>query len=128
MRRRALVQAGLAGGALAVLAACAPTINVKVQRDRANRPFGFVQFQNIADAKAALKQSPGTHIDDRDIRVEPANVIRTLFISRIGAHLTHKVRPSISVFLFISLSPSFSPLPPSPSLSRSPAHSVSLHP
>ncbi|KAJ3197071.1 hypothetical protein HK101_006256 [Irineochytrium annulatum] len=64
-----------------------PTLNVKVQRDGKGRPFGFVQYVNIADAKKALQSSPGAVVDGRQIRVEPANVIRTLFITKIGIHM-----------------------------------------
>ncbi|KAJ3213555.1 hypothetical protein HDU67_002765 [Dinochytrium kinnereticum] len=67
-----------------------PTLNVKVQRDSQGRPFGFVQFQNISDAKRALKEAPKTVVDGREIRVEPANVNRTLFLSKFGSQIKYK--------------------------------------
>ncbi|KAJ3076915.1 hypothetical protein HDU98_011011 [Podochytrium sp. JEL0797] len=51
---------------------------VKMDRDTANRPFAFVQFKNIAEAKRALLEAQGDSIDGREIRIEPAKVIRTL--------------------------------------------------
>ncbi|KAI8835526.1 hypothetical protein BC829DRAFT_493578 [Chytridium lagenaria] len=67
-----------------------PTLNVKVQRDGKGRPFGFVQFLNISDAKMALKEAPRSIIDGREIRVEPANVNRTLFLSKFGSQIKYK--------------------------------------
>ncbi|KAJ3104950.1 hypothetical protein HDU97_008698 [Phlyctochytrium planicorne] len=67
-----------------------PTLNVKVQRDSQGRPFGFVQFKNIADAKRALREAPRTIIDGREVRVEPANVNRTLFISKFNPNIQYK--------------------------------------
>ncbi|KAJ3135747.1 hypothetical protein HK100_002437 [Physocladia obscura] len=51
---------------------------IKMDRDIANRPFAFVQFKNIGDAKRALQEAQRDSIDDREIRIEMANVIRTL--------------------------------------------------
>ncbi|KAJ3176466.1 hypothetical protein HK101_010438 [Irineochytrium annulatum] len=44
-------------------------------------------WSHIADAKNALQESPGAIVDGRQIRVEPANVVRTLFITKIGIHM-----------------------------------------
>ncbi|KAI8837954.1 hypothetical protein BJ741DRAFT_577143 [Chytriomyces cf. hyalinus JEL632] len=53
---------------------------IKLDRDVSNRPYAFVQFSKISDAKLALAQSQSSILDGRPIRVEPAKVIRTLRI------------------------------------------------
>ncbi|KAI9337468.1 hypothetical protein BDR26DRAFT_919681 [Obelidium mucronatum] len=53
---------------------------VKIDRDSSNRPFAFVQFKNIAEAKKALVEAQHDLIDGREIRIEHAKVIRTLRI------------------------------------------------
>ncbi|KAL1922791.1 uncharacterized protein VTP21DRAFT_9167 [Calcarisporiella thermophila] len=58
-------------------------LNVKVIKDSLNRPYSFVQFLNVDDAKRALVEAQNSVIDGRHIRVEPARVNRTLFISRL---------------------------------------------
>ncbi|KAI9298512.1 hypothetical protein K502DRAFT_345950 [Neoconidiobolus thromboides FSU 785] len=60
-------------------------LNVKVLKDNMNRPYSFVQFKDLDASKRALKESPNTIIDGRQIRVEKARVNRTLFISNIGS-------------------------------------------
>ncbi|KAJ3202963.1 hypothetical protein HDU82_006947 [Entophlyctis luteolus] len=54
-----------------------PINEVKIDRDGANRPFAFIQFKHIADAKRALHEAQGNTVDKR-IRVEAANVVCTL--------------------------------------------------
>ncbi|CAG8536391.1 10257_t:CDS:2 [Paraglomus occultum] len=56
---------------------------VKVLRDWANRPYSFVQYENVNDADVALKEAHGSWIENRRIRVEKARVNRTLFITRL---------------------------------------------
>ncbi|KAJ3416301.1 hypothetical protein HDV05_002241 [Chytridiales sp. JEL 0842] len=64
--------------------------SVKVERDeKKTKPFAFIQFVRIADAKRALLESPNTIIDNRAIRVEKANVHRTLFIHKFGKAMTY---------------------------------------
>ncbi|KAJ3094663.1 hypothetical protein HDU96_001537, partial [Phlyctochytrium bullatum] len=67
-----------------------PTRQVKVQRDQKGRPFGFVQYQNIPDAKRALREAATTVLDGRELRVEPANVNRTLFVSKFDADMRYQ--------------------------------------
>ncbi|KAJ3006424.1 UNVERIFIED_CONTAM: hypothetical protein HDU68_004068 [Siphonaria sp. JEL0065] len=56
-------------------------LEVKIDRDTSSDiPFAFIQFKNIADAKRALVEARGEEIDGRQIRIETANVIRTLRI------------------------------------------------
>ncbi|KAJ3018606.1 UNVERIFIED_CONTAM: hypothetical protein HDU68_011073 [Siphonaria sp. JEL0065] len=56
-------------------------LEVKIDRDTTlDMPFAFIQFKNIADAKRALVEARGEEIDGRQIRIEAANVIRTLRI------------------------------------------------
>lgn len=52
----------------------------KVLRDSSNRPYAFVQYFNVQDANRALKESAGTLLNSRPIRVEMAKVNRTLFV------------------------------------------------
>ena len=59
-----------------------PIASVKIQRDSKGRPTSFIQYIHIADAKKALAESfHSIKLDGRLIRVEPAKVNRTLFIS-----------------------------------------------
>ncbi|KAJ3225908.1 hypothetical protein HK099_005964 [Clydaea vesicula] len=51
---------------------------VKLKTDSAKRPFSFIQYKHIEDAKRALKENKNTHIAGRLCRVEPAKVNRTL--------------------------------------------------
>ncbi|KAI9250546.1 hypothetical protein BDA99DRAFT_575447 [Phascolomyces articulosus] len=59
-------------------------LNVKVLKDWMGRPYAFVQFERTQDAKKALQNAPGTVLDGRNIRCEPARVNRTLSISSCG--------------------------------------------
>ncbi|KAJ3063420.1 hypothetical protein HDU99_004843, partial [Rhizoclosmatium hyalinum] len=51
---------------------------VKIDRDNLNRPFAFVQFSVIRDARRALRDAQGAVIDSRVVRLEEAKVVRTL--------------------------------------------------
>ncbi|KAI9597919.1 hypothetical protein BDF19DRAFT_433037 [Syncephalis fuscata] len=55
-------------------------LDVKVFRDWQQRPYSFVQYETKDTALVALKESQGTLLDSRPIRVEPARVNRALFI------------------------------------------------
>ncbi|KAJ2958786.1 hypothetical protein NQZ79_g5647 [Umbelopsis isabellina] len=55
-------------------------LNVKVFRDWMQRPYGFVQFEDIADAQKALAEASGTILNGRCIRCEPARVNRTIYL------------------------------------------------
>ncbi|KAI8592238.1 hypothetical protein BDZ88DRAFT_504812 [Geranomyces variabilis] len=57
-------------------------MNVKVLKDWLNRPFAFVQFKEIRDAKRALVEAHNTVLHGRYIRVEQARVNRTLFVAK----------------------------------------------
>ncbi|KAG9284397.1 hypothetical protein G9A89_023654 [Geosiphon pyriformis] len=59
-------------------------INVKVLKDPQQRPYAFVQYEAIEDAKRALLQAPNTLVEGRPIRVEQARVNRTLFLGRLN--------------------------------------------
>ncbi|EXX70420.1 Rim4p [Rhizophagus irregularis DAOM 197198w] len=59
-------------------------LNVKVLKDWLFRPYSFVQFENVCDAKKALVEAHNTVIEGRHIRVEQARVNRTLFIGRLN--------------------------------------------
>jgi RNA recognition motif-containing protein len=53
-----------------------PVVEAKVITDRdtgRSRGFGFVTFQNQADASAAIQQLDGSSLDGRTIRVNEAN-------------------------------------------------------
>ncbi|KAG2221774.1 hypothetical protein INT45_003414 [Circinella minor] len=62
-------------------------LNVKVLKDWLGRPYAFVQFERIQDANTALTEAPGTLLDGRNIRCEPARVNRTISISSCGPPL-----------------------------------------
>ncbi|ANB14740.1 Rim4p [Sugiyamaella lignohabitans] len=57
---------------------------VKVLRDLANRPYAFVQYSTVEEAKLAIEQAQRTELDGRAIRCEPAKVNRTLFITPVS--------------------------------------------
>ncbi|CAG8461877.1 12617_t:CDS:2 [Ambispora gerdemannii] len=59
-------------------------MNVKVLKDPQQRPYAFVQYENVTDAKKALIQAHNTQIEGRLIRVEQARVNRTLFLGRLN--------------------------------------------
>ncbi|KAJ3351104.1 hypothetical protein HDU91_006164 [Kappamyces sp. JEL0680] len=58
-----------------------PVMYVSIHRDYYSRPYSFVQFY------AALVGAQGTFILGRPIRLEPAKVNRTIFISKIPRDL-----------------------------------------
>ncbi|KAJ3104952.1 hypothetical protein HDU97_008700 [Phlyctochytrium planicorne] len=66
--------------------------NVKVLKDWMGRPYAFVQFENINDAKRALVEAHNTVVDNRHIRVEQARVNRTLFIAKFNRTAAENVR------------------------------------
>ncbi|KAG2211950.1 hypothetical protein INT47_004637, partial [Mucor saturninus] len=55
-----------------------PLLGVKVLKDSLKRPYAFVQFEFEDDCKTALKEAPGTIINGRSIRCEPARVNRSI--------------------------------------------------
>ncbi|CAO3592252.1 unnamed protein product [Absidia cylindrospora] len=55
-------------------------LHVKAFKDGQDRPYAFVQYERIGDAKQALLMAPGTLLDGRNIRCEPARVNRSLII------------------------------------------------
>ncbi|CAG8455915.1 9638_t:CDS:2 [Ambispora leptoticha] len=59
-------------------------MNVKVLKDPQQRPYAFVQYENVSDARNALVQAHNTQIEGRLIRVEQARVNRTLFLGRLN--------------------------------------------
>ncbi|KAJ3213553.1 hypothetical protein HDU67_002763 [Dinochytrium kinnereticum] len=69
-----------------------PLANVKVLKDWMGRPYAFVQFENVEDAKRALEEAHNTVVDNRHIRVEQARVNRTLFIAKFNRTQPEVVR------------------------------------
>ncbi|KAJ1561854.1 hypothetical protein HK405_002457, partial [Cladochytrium tenue] len=66
-----------------------PLFSVKVHRDLSTRPSAFVQYYRIGDAKRAMQEATGSHLDSRPIRIEQAKVNRTLFL-KFGSHFTYE--------------------------------------
>ncbi|KAJ3196606.1 hypothetical protein HK101_008398 [Irineochytrium annulatum] len=58
-------------------------VNARVDRDRFQRPYVFLQFQHVRDARQAMREARGDVIDGRAIRIEQAKVNRTLIVSEI---------------------------------------------
>ncbi|KAI8088556.1 hypothetical protein BDF21DRAFT_460674 [Thamnidium elegans] len=52
-------------------------LGVKVLKDSQKRPYAFVQFESEQDCRTALKEAPGTVINGRTIRCEPARFLQT---------------------------------------------------
>ncbi|KAI8391821.1 uncharacterized protein BYT42DRAFT_611005 [Radiomyces spectabilis] len=74
-------------------------LNVKVLKDWLGRPYAFVQYERISDAKVALKEAPGTILDGRSVRCEPARVNRTLCLLPIDRPLDRQeVEATSSVY------------------------------
>ncbi|KAL7746508.1 hypothetical protein RI367_008158 [Sorochytrium milnesiophthora] len=65
-------------------------MNVKVMKDWMNRPYAFVQYEHVENAKHALKEGHDTVIDGRHIRVEQARVNRTLFLAKFPKSMTEE--------------------------------------
>ncbi|KAI8912125.1 hypothetical protein DFJ77DRAFT_469073 [Powellomyces hirtus] len=72
-------------------------LHVKVLKDWLSRPYAFVQFRDIRDAKRALTEAHNTLIHGRYIRVEQARVNRTLFIAKFGKTIGEHVRDANDV-------------------------------
>ncbi|OAD68391.1 hypothetical protein PHYBLDRAFT_150567 [Phycomyces blakesleeanus NRRL 1555(-)] len=73
-------------------------LNVKVLKDWMGRPYAFVQYETIVDAQNALRLGPGTILDGRNIRCEPARVNRTLCLGSLkGPLVKEEVRAEVSV-------------------------------
>ncbi|KAI9028830.1 hypothetical protein CLU79DRAFT_514269 [Phycomyces nitens] len=74
-------------------------LNVKVLKDWMGRPYAFVQYETVGDAQNALRLGPGTVLDGRNIRCEPARVNRTLCLgSQKGPLVREEVRAEVSVY------------------------------
>ncbi|KAF9134303.1 hypothetical protein BGW39_007472 [Mortierella sp. 14UC] len=65
-------------------------MNVKVLKDWMQRPYSFVQFENVEDAQRAMIEAQNTIVDGRHIRIEQARVNRTLFILRFSRGTTEQ--------------------------------------
>ncbi|KAH7047186.1 hypothetical protein BKA57DRAFT_493816 [Linnemannia elongata] len=65
-------------------------MNVKVLKDWMQRPYSFVQFENVEDAQRAMVEAQNTIVDGRHIRIEQARVNRTLFIHRFSRGTTEQ--------------------------------------
>ncbi|ORY41639.1 RNA-binding domain-containing protein [Rhizoclosmatium globosum] len=72
--------------------------NVKVLKDWLARPYAFVQYENIDDAKAALLRAHNTLICGRYIRVEQAKVNRTLFLGRLAQLGMSELKSALEAF------------------------------
>ncbi|KAI8140524.1 hypothetical protein BJV82DRAFT_659154 [Fennellomyces sp. T-0311] len=74
-------------------------LNVKVLKDWMGRPYAFVQFERVQDAKMALQKAPGTLLDGRNIRCEPARVNRTLCITTCDIPLvTQEIESELATY------------------------------
>ncbi|KAG0177758.1 hypothetical protein DFQ29_004460 [Apophysomyces sp. BC1021] len=74
-------------------------LNVKVLKDWMGRPYAFVQYERMSDAKNALREAPGTMLDGRNIRCEPARVNRTLCLAALETKVTEKeIQAKLSPF------------------------------
>ncbi|KAI8976804.1 hypothetical protein BDB01DRAFT_877297 [Pilobolus umbonatus] len=74
-------------------------ISVKVNRDGMYRPYAFVQYESVEDSKNALRYAPGTLLNGRIIRCEPARVNRTICITSIHrAYDEEKLHLQLSSF------------------------------
>ncbi|GAA5801009.1 hypothetical protein HPULCUR_006449 [Helicostylum pulchrum] len=51
-------------------------LGVKVLKDWQKRPYAFVQFESEEDCRVALQEAPGTVMDGRSIRCEPARILQ----------------------------------------------------
>lgn len=60
---------------------CGNKPDIKVLKDNRNRPYAFVQFETVDEAKTALKKVHGFILNRRPLRCERARVNRTIFIS-----------------------------------------------
>ncbi|CAO3569626.1 unnamed protein product [Mortierella alpina] len=67
-----------------------PLLNVKVLKDWMQRPYSFVQFERVEDARRAMVEAQNSVIDGRHIRIEQARVNRTLLILRLGRTTTEQ--------------------------------------
>ncbi|KAF9570172.1 hypothetical protein EC968_002111 [Mortierella alpina] len=67
-----------------------PLLNVKVLKDWMQRPYSFVQFERVEDARRAMIEAQNSVIDGRHIRIEQARVNRTLLILRLGRTTTEQ--------------------------------------
>ncbi|CAO3592968.1 unnamed protein product [Absidia cylindrospora] len=65
-------------------------ISVKVSKDWLDRPYAFIQYERICDAKQALIQGYGSLLDGRAVRCEAARVNRTLHLSSLKSPLIEK--------------------------------------
>ncbi|KAJ3196605.1 hypothetical protein HK101_008397 [Irineochytrium annulatum] len=67
--------------------------NVRIDRDDRKRPFAFLQFREagVRHARTALREAHGDYIDGRRIRVEAANVNRTLRVEGVPENVGEEV-------------------------------------
>ncbi|KAI7907186.1 uncharacterized protein BX663DRAFT_131085 [Cokeromyces recurvatus] len=74
-------------------------IGVKVFKDWLKRPYAFVQYENISHCKLALKEAPGTILNGRSIRCEPARVNRSICLISLNQpfHKKH-IQDTLSTF------------------------------
>lgn len=71
---------------------CGNKPDIKVLKDNRNRPYAFVQFETVDEAKTALKKVHGFILNRRPLRCERARVNRTIFISpRSNSNQSRKV-------------------------------------
>jgi len=64
-------------------------LKVTILKDRASRPYAFVQYRTVEEAENALEQTNGTILDNRRLRVEKAKVNRTLFLAKLPKELSN---------------------------------------
>eukprot|EP00158_Paraphelidium_tribonemae_P000445 Partr_v1_DN22378_c0_g1_i1_m9266 putative RNA binding len=73
--------------------------SVKVLKDWANRPYAFVQYRNVDDARKAQKLAQHRTIEKRPVRIETARVNRTLFIGKLSSLAgEQEIRDILSVY------------------------------
>ena len=68
---------------------CGTVLKVTILKDRASRPYAFVQYRTVEEAENALDQTNGTILDNRRLRVEKAKVNRTLFLAKLPKELSN---------------------------------------
>ncbi|KAI9469813.1 MAG: hypothetical protein EXX96DRAFT_587522 [Benjaminiella poitrasii] len=74
-------------------------IGVKVFKDWLKRPYAFVQYEFVSHCKIALKEAPGTMLNGRSIRCEPARVNRSICLVSLNQpfHKKH-IQDTLSTF------------------------------
>ncbi|KAI8991272.1 hypothetical protein BDF20DRAFT_997187 [Mycotypha africana] len=65
-------------------------LGVKVFKDWLGRPYAFVQYESVSDSRVALKEAPGTILNGRSVRCEPARVNRSICLVSLSQPFNKK--------------------------------------